>query len=134
MALGYVSCFLPAFLAAAHLFFIANASRFRPAGLIAPRRGAAVRFDAIPAPLARFFAQRLLVAAMIRLRPSGLRCLLRGWPLLLGVVTFAKGLLPRYLPKSRYGAIDGRSLRLKLRNDILDVIHSRSFLWQLKWD
>ncbi len=38
--LGYASCFLPAFLAAAHLFFIANASRFRPAGLIAPRRGA----------------------------------------------------------------------------------------------
>ena len=47
---------------------------------------------------------------------------------------FCQGTLPRYLPKSRYGAIDGRSLRLKLRNDILDVIHSNSFLWQLKWD
>ena len=45
-----------------------------------------------------------------------------------------QGTLPRYLPKSGYGAINGRSLRLKLRNDILDVIHSRSFLWQLKWD
>src|SRR5712692_9076759 len=87
-ALGYASCFLPAFLAAAHLFFIANASRFRPAGLIAPRRGAAARFDAVPAPLARFFAQRLLVASMIRLRPSGLRCLLRGWPFALAEVTF----------------------------------------------
>ena len=47
---------------------------------------------------------------------------------------FRQGALPCYLPKSRNGAIDGRSLRLKLRNDILDVIHSRSFLWQLKWD
>src|SRR5258708_29751033 len=47
---------------------------------------------------------------------------------------FCQGTLPRYLPKSRYGAIYGRSLRLKLSNDILDVIHSRSFLWQLKWD
>jgi hypothetical protein len=47
---------------------------------------------------------------------------------------FCQGTLPRYLPKSRYGAIDGRSLRLKLRNDILDVIHARSFLWQLNWD
>src|SRR6266850_6345167 len=91
---GYASCFLPAFLAAAHLFFIANASRFRPAALIAPRRGAAVRFDATPAPLARFFAQRLLVASIILLRPSGLRCLLRGWPLPLGDATFAKGLFP----------------------------------------
>src|SRR6266851_3481218 len=53
-ALGYASCFLPAFLAAAHLFFIANASRLRPSGLIAPRRGAAVLFDAVPVPLARF--------------------------------------------------------------------------------
>jgi len=93
-ALGYPSCFLPAFLAAAHLFFMANASRFRPAGLIAPRRGVAVRFDAVPAPLARFSAQRLLVASMILLRPSGLRCLLRGWTLRLGDVTFAKGLFP----------------------------------------
>ena len=47
---------------------------------------------------------------------------------------FCQGTLPRYLPKGRYGAIDRRSLRLKFRNDILDVIHSRSFLWQLKWD
>ncbi|PYT27095.1 MAG: hypothetical protein DMG58_20995 [Acidobacteria bacterium] len=47
---------------------------------------------------------------------------------------FWQGTLPRYLPKSRYGAINGRSLPLKLRNDILDVIHSNSFLWQLKWD
>src|SRR5712692_6150944 len=93
-ALGYASCFLPAFLAAAHLFFMANASRFRPAGLIAPRRGATVRFDAVPIRLARFAAQRLLVASIILLRPSGLRCLLRGWPLLLGDVTFAKGLFP----------------------------------------
>jgi hypothetical protein len=90
-AIGYASCFLPAFLAAAHLFFIASASRFRPAELIAPRRGAAVPFDVVPA---RFAAQRLLVASMILLRPSGLRCLLRGWPLLLGDVTFAKGLFP----------------------------------------
>src|SRR5712692_1227956 len=91
-ALGYASCFLPAFLAAAHLFFIANASRFRPAALIAPRRGVAVRFDAVPIRLARFSAERLLVASMILLRPSGLRCLLRRWPLLLGDITFAKGL------------------------------------------
>lgn len=90
--LGYSSCFLPAFLAVAHLFFIANASRFRPAALIAPPRGAAVRFDAAPVPSARFFAQRLLVASMIRLRPSGLRCLLRGWPLRVADVTLAKGL------------------------------------------
>jgi len=90
----YASCFLPAFFAAAHLFFIANASRLRPAGLIPPRRDVAVRFDVVPAPLVRFAAQRFLVAAMILLRPSGLRCLLRGWPLLLGVVTFAKGLFP----------------------------------------
>ena len=93
-SLGYASCFLPAFLAAAHLFFIAKASRFRPSGLIAPRRGVAVRFDAVPIRLARFVAQRLLVASMILLRPSGLRCLLRCWPLLLGDVTFAKGLFP----------------------------------------
>ena len=93
-ALGYASRFLPAFLAAAHLFFIARASRFRPAGLITPRRGAAALFDAVPVPLARFAAQRLLVASMILLRPSGLRCLLRRWPLLLGDVTFAKGLFP----------------------------------------
>ena len=92
--LGYANCFLPAFLAAAHLFFIAKASRFRPAGLITPRRGAAARFDVVPAPSARFAAQRFLAAAMILLRPSGLRCLLRGWPLLLRVVTFAKGLFP----------------------------------------
>jgi hypothetical protein len=92
--LGYASCFLPAFLAAAHLFFIANASRFRPAALIAPRRGAAVRFDDVPVRLARFAAQRFLVASMILLLPSGLRCLLRGWPLRLGDVTFAKGLFP----------------------------------------
>ena len=92
--LDYASCFLPAFLAAAHLFFIAKASRFRPSGLIAPRRGVAVRFDAVPVRLARFAAQRLFVASMILLRPSGLRCLLRGWPLLLGDVTFAKGLFP----------------------------------------
>ncbi len=124
---------MPAFLAASHLFFIAKASRFRPAGLIAPRRGAAVRFDAVPVSLTRFAAQRFFTAAMILLRPSGLRCLLRGWPLRLGVVTFARGLFPRYLAKSQNGAIDGRSLRLKLRNDILDVIHSCSFLWQLKW-
>jgi hypothetical protein len=44
---------------------------------------------------------------------------------------FCQGTLPCYLPKSRNGAIDGRSLRLKLRNDILDVIHLRSFLMQL---
>jgi len=81
-------------LAAAHLFFIAKASRFHPSGLIAPRRGAAARFDAVPAPSARFAAQRFLAAAMILLRPSGLRCLLRGWPLLLGDITFAKGLFP----------------------------------------
>jgi hypothetical protein len=92
--LGYASCLLPAFLAAAHLFFIANASRFRPAGLIALRRGAAARLDAVPAPLARFAAQRFLVASMILLRPSGLRCLLRRWPVLLGDITFAKGLFP----------------------------------------
>ena len=85
---------LPAFLAAAHLFFIANASRFRPAGLIAPRRGAAARFDAVPVPSARIAAQRFFAAAMILLRPSGLRCLLRGWPLLLGDITFAEGLFP----------------------------------------
>src|SRR5713101_1908963 len=91
-ALGYASCFLPAFFAAAHLFFIANASRFRPAELIVPRRAAAARFDAVPVPLARFAAQRFLVASMIRLRPSGLRCLLRRWPFLLGIV--AKGLFP----------------------------------------
>jgi hypothetical protein len=93
-ALGHASCFLPAFLAAAHLFFMAKASRFRPAGLMAPRRDVAVRFDAVPVRLARFAAQRFLVASMILLRPSGLRCLLRGWPLLLGVVTFAEGLFP----------------------------------------
>jgi hypothetical protein len=93
-ALGYASCFLPAFLAAAHLFFIANASRFRPTGLIALRRGAAARLDAVPAPLARFAAQRFLVASMILLRPSALRCLLRGWPFVLGAVIFAKGLFP----------------------------------------
>src|SRR2546426_2693798 len=93
-ALGYASCLLPAFLAAAHLFFIANASRFRPSGLIAPRRGAAVRFDVVPVRLARFAAHRRLVASMILLRPSGLRCLLRCWPLLLGDVTFANGLFP----------------------------------------
>ncbi len=93
-ALGYASCFLPAFLAAAHLCFIARASRFRPSGLIAPRRGVAVRFDAAPSPLARLAAQRFFVAAMILLRPSGLKCLLRGWPLLLGDVTCAKGLFP----------------------------------------
>ena len=92
--LGYASCFLPAFLAAAHLFFIAKASRFRPSGLIAPRRGAAARFDPVSFRLARFAAQCLLVASMILLRPPGLRCLLRGWPLLLRVVTFAKGLFP----------------------------------------
>src|SRR5206468_8884797 len=85
-------CFLPAFLAAAHLFFIAKASRFRPAGLITPRRGAAARFDV--APSARFATQRFLAAAMILLRPSGLRFLLRGWPLLPNAVTFAKGLFP----------------------------------------
>ncbi|SRR5712692_5371105 len=72
-ALGYASCFLPAFLAAAHLFFIANASRFRPAGLIAPRRGAAALFDAVPVPLARFAAQRLLVASMIRVLSASMR-------------------------------------------------------------
>jgi hypothetical protein len=87
IALGYASCFLPAFLAAAHLFFIANASRFRPAGLISPRRGAAVRFDAVPSSIALLAAQRFLVAAMILRRPSGL---LRGWPLLPGVITIAK--------------------------------------------
>jgi hypothetical protein len=93
-ALGYTNFFLPAFLVAAHLFFIANASRFRPSALIVPRRGAAARFDAVPVRLARFSAQRLLVASMILLRPSELRCLLRGWPLLLGDIAFAKGLFP----------------------------------------
>src|SRR6266852_7436248 len=93
-ALGYASCFLPAFFAAAHLFFIANASRFRPSGLIAPRRGAAVSFDAVPVRLARFAAQRFLVASIILLRPPGLRCLLRRWPLPLGDANFAKGLFP----------------------------------------
>ena len=73
---------------------MAKASRFRPAGLMAPRRDVAVRFDAVPVRFARFAAQRFLVAAMILLRPSGLRCLLRGWPLRLGDVTFAKGLFP----------------------------------------
>jgi len=81
-------------LAAAHRFFIAKANRLRPAGLIAPRRGAAARFDAVPVPSARIAAQRFFAAAMILLRPSGLRCLLRGWPLLLGEVTFAKELFP----------------------------------------
>src|SRR5437879_13381416 len=94
-ALGYASCLLPAFLAAAHLFFIANASRFRPSGLIAPRRGAAVRFDVVPVRLARFAAQRRLVASMILLRPSGLRCLLRVWPLSLGGSTLSRAHSPR---------------------------------------
>jgi len=120
-------------LAAAHLFFIAKASRFRPAGLITPRRGAAARFDVVPAPSARFAAQRFLAAAMILLRPSGLRCLLRGWPLLLGILPLPRdsSLLPLEEPK--WHDLWQIALRLKLRNDILDVIHSNSFLWQLKW-
>jgi hypothetical protein len=61
---------LPAFFALAHLFFIANASRFRPASLSLPRRERAGT-AAVWAVL--FAAQRLLVASMILLRPSGLR-------------------------------------------------------------
>jgi len=93
----YASCFLPVFFAAAHLFFIANARRFRPSALITPRRedaGAAARFGAEPAPLARLTAQRLLVASMILLRLSGLRRLFRGLPSTLGVTTPAEGLSP----------------------------------------
>src|SRR5260370_32823283 len=75
--MSHASRCLPAFLAAAHLFFIANASRFRPASLTLPRRerdGTATRFG-VPAWAALFAAQRRLVASMIRLRPSGLKCL-----------------------------------------------------------
>jgi hypothetical protein len=88
---------LPAFFAAAHLFFIANASRFLPAALIAPRRerdGAAARFDAALVPCARFAAQRLFVASMILLRPSGLSRLFLGLPLTLVDAPLADGLTP----------------------------------------
>src|SRR5438034_1601772 len=71
---------LPAFLAAAHLFFIASASLFRPSSLSLPRRergGAAALFGAVPVPPVFLAAQRLFVASMILLRPSGLRCLFR---------------------------------------------------------
>jgi hypothetical protein len=68
---------LPAFFAAAHLFFIAKASRFRASSLSLPRRErvrAAAVFGAVPV-LAGFLAAapRLFVASMILLRPSGLR-------------------------------------------------------------
>src|SRR6266478_4718459 len=79
----YASCFLPAFLAAAHLLFITNASRFRPSALSVPRRerdGAAALFGAVPAPAALLAAQRFFVASMILLRPSGLRRLFRDLP------------------------------------------------------
>src|SRR5260370_24722937 len=75
--MSHASRCLPAFLAAAHLFFIAKASRFRPASLNLPRGerdGTACRFG-VPAWAALFAAQRLLVASMILLRPSGLKCL-----------------------------------------------------------
>src|SRR5713101_255609 len=67
---------LPAFLAAAHLFFIASASLFRPSSLSLPRRerdGDAALFGTIPVPPVFLAAQRLFVASMILLRPSGLR-------------------------------------------------------------
>src|SRR6266852_3054374 len=61
--MSHASRCLPAFLAATHLVFIANASRFRPASLNLPRRerdGTATRFG-VPAWAALFAAQRLLV-------------------------------------------------------------------------
>jgi hypothetical protein len=40
----------------------------------------------------------------------------------------ARAAATAYLPQRRYSAIDGRPLLLKLRNDIIDVVHSVSSL------
>ncbi len=58
--MSHASRCLPAFFAVAHLFFIASASRFRPASLNLPRRerdGTATRLG-VPAWAALLAAQR----------------------------------------------------------------------------
>jgi len=56
---------------------MANASRFRPSSLSLPRRGRdeAAAFFGAPALPDLCAAQRLLIASIILLRPSGLKCL-----------------------------------------------------------